>query len=663
MAKVLANIYDLLYPSPPALQDLAAIAIAAKLWHKRTIEILCDENSSEEDAIEYCYGPEISLRSDFPQLPSTILSIVEGYFDKLRFSDSGGSSENSVEDFLDIVCNFYGTIDNDKLAKLAMSSEEVSDVEKFKIACRFCLEDDIKRIWPSVSDSEDLNLDDDYFHFHSDPLVYYWVHRLRNQLHKTPLSDYGYAIIDGREIQMFNSNWSVVEYFWKSSKVADRKESAAYLLKHRGQIFCRYIFARLTEDELNTLMTERRDSFLCTLLNSNFRAGNSDDSIAGGCILAVWEYIKHKVSERDFICAVREIIKKQTVSLGDIWSDESFSYQFWNRTPDHLKQVAIQDVLLDRSLFVKNTPSCHRNNWLIRSVLADAPFEARSVFWNANWRVVLPGTKMEDLQQFLTLCCETESDIILFKNNNLSKYENVGQFCLEYLKKFSFDELNQYLNFCCVEKETISALQLELLTDYLNFLRGTCPPVNNLTKENNFIHHIHSLCAFIDDVYNDIDLAADFKTQVLLAPRTIELLARYVIENQLEEVMQFVLVDSFAVSEEATNNFKHLLVPSVVNLLSTGESLYFKFDNNGFESFMRWCFGSDDEISAFKRTVPVDEIVRNILNDQRNAQDYNDEEWRELYSDLGKFLEWVCSSPEEIAEFKKKFDGFEEYTK
>ncbi|XP_065209589.1 uncharacterized protein LOC135838017 [Planococcus citri] len=660
MAKVLNNIYDLLYPSPPALQDLAAIAIAAKMWHKRTIEILCDSNASDDDKAN-CFWSEVSLRSELPELPSTILSIVEGYFDKVRFSYSGYSRENSVETFHDIVCNFYGTIDNDKRAKLAMLSEEVSDVEKFKIACRFCLEDDIKRIWPSVSDSEDLNLDDDHLQFHRDPLLYYWVYRLRDQLHKIPLSDFGYATIDGKEIQIFDHNWSAVEYFWNRLKVADRKESAAHLLKHRGQIFCRYIFARLTEDELNTLMTERRDSFLCTILNSDFHALNSDDDIAGGCILAVWEYIKHKVSERDFICAVGEIIKNQAIPMGDIWSDESFSNEFWNCTPDHLKQVAIHDVLLDRSLFVKNNPSDHRNNWLIWSVLTDALFEARSAFWNANFHVVLPGTKMEDLQQFLTLCCETESDIILFKKNHMSKYENVGQVCLEYLKKFSFDELNQYLNFCCVEKETISALKLELLTDYLNFLHNNYPPMRRTGTENNIIGHIHSLCAFIDDVYNDIDLAADFKTQVLLAPRTIELLARYVIENHLEEVMPFV--DSFAVSEEAAINFKHVLVPSLVNLLSTGDLFYFKFDNDCFENFMRWCFGSDDEISAFKRTVPVDEIVRNLLEGQSYIQDCDYEDLCKFYSDLDKFLEWVFSSPEEVAEFKKKLDGFEEYTK
>ncbi|XP_065204226.1 uncharacterized protein LOC135834307 [Planococcus citri] len=659
MANVLANIYDLVFPSPPALRDIASIAVAAKLFRKTINE----NASTSSDASE-----AISVRCELPNLPATLLPIVQRYFDNIQYSWYNGPLDGTEDvNFDGIFCDFNGNINYDRVAKQAIFCEEISDVQKFKIACRYCLEDHIIQIWPSVS--EHFNLSD--IVFRDDPLLYYWICRLRNQLHKVPL-DYGYAAIDGNELECLNFyNWPPVEYFWNRLKVGNRIPSAVYLLRWNGHLFCRYILATLSEEELKTLITlttESGDSFMCTLLNSSFDPDYSWDNIRSLSILAGWEYVKHKVSHTDFICAVREIIKKQTEGSGGIWTDQNFSRDFWNTSADHLKQIAIQDVLLDQSLFIRRNVenrTIDRDNWLIWCVLKDAPLEARSTFWYKNWRIILPGTSTEDLQRFITLCCQNETEMLLFRKNNLSKYENISQICLQYLKTYEFEKLNEYCNFCYfeIEKQIVFASQLKLLTDYVNFLHNTDRVDYFGTID--LIKNIDSLSTFIENTCNDVDLAADFKNQILLAPRTMLLLARCVATNKIKEAMQFV--DLFAKSEQAAINFKLHIMPSLVNVLSTGAKLYFTFDTDSFASFVRWCLVSDDKISEFKRTVTIDEIVRNITQcEEQRVFDEGDgsvgpEHLIRLYSDLAKFLEWLFSSPEKIAEVKKKFDRFEQY--
>ncbi|XP_065204251.1 uncharacterized protein LOC135834327 [Planococcus citri] len=660
MANVLANIYDLVFPSPPALRDIASIAVAAKLFRKAI-----NENVSSDDDV----SEAISVRGELPYLPSTLLPIVERYFDNIEYSWDYRPVDGTEDvDFDAVICDFNGNINYDRVAKQAMFCEETSDVQKFEIACRYCLEDHIIQIWPSVSEHFDLN----DIVFRDDPLLYYWICRLRNQLHKVPL-DYGYVAIDGNELECLNFyNWTPVEYFWNRLKVGNRIPSAAYLLRCNGHVFCRHILATLSEEELKTLMTlttESGDSFMCTLLNTSFHPHYSCPNMRGLCILAAWEYVKHKVSHTDFICAVREIIKKQTEGSGSIWTDQNFSYDFWNTSADHLKQIAIQDVLLDQSLFIISNVeyrSIGRDNWLIWCVLKDAPLEARSTFWYKNWRIILPGTRTEDLQRFITLCCQNETEMLLFRKNNLSKYENISQVCLQYLKMYEFEKLNEYWNFCYfeIEKQIVFASQLKLLTDYVNFLHSTDGVDYGRTMY--LIKNINSLSTFIENTCNDVDLAADLKNQILLAPRTIVILARCVALSHIKEAMQFV--DLFAKSEQATINFKLHIMPSLVNVLSTGKDLHFTFDTDSFASFVRWCLVSDDKISEFKRTVTIDEIVRNITQyeEQRffvlGDGSFGRETLIRLYSDLAKFLEWLFSSPEKIAEVKKKFDGFEQYT-
>ncbi|XP_065202544.1 uncharacterized protein LOC135832929 [Planococcus citri] len=678
MAENSTDVYDFVFPSPPALQQLAAIAVAVKLWREQV-----GEHRVNNTLDKFGQESNISLDSVRPLLPSTILPIIENYTTYIQGSLCRYDYEyrrrqwllESLSKFDDIVCDVDGTINYDRTARRALLCEEISDVDKFEIACWYCLEDDIMRIWPSVSNLESLNLSDEdfsFFGFHNKSLLCYWISRLRNELHRIPIF-WPEKTIDEHLMEILVAdNWSSIRYFWRRLKKGEsRVANAWYLLERQTSIFCRYILAKLSEEELNALIAKTNDynGFMyCVFKKWSYYCRYYETDIATSCILTTWHYVRHKINSEEFIRIVEEIFSRQKYGEEEIPNDESFSREFWNDTPDHLKRWMFQVGLLERTFFEINNLSCAtvRDNWLLFAVLEEAPFEAKSSFWRENWRNILVSIKPTDLQRLMNLCLKNESDVNLFKNNNLSKYENISVNCSMLMDQSRWTELEEFLNFCCSEKETNLALRIKCLNSHLSTFQNTTDLIRLSRK---ILKNFLSFSTFVDDTYcSDLTLAADFKNRFLFSPGTMRNLSQCVARNKLEKVMKFV--DTFVMSEQAAVDFKeHHFLPAFVNILAT-ETYRFKFECDAFEKFMRWCFGSDDKIEKFKSTIPVEDILRRVAQDTDarilHAEDTSyqssfERDAKELYFNLHKFLQWIFSSPEEVAECEKKFCGFEEY--
>ncbi|XP_065202543.1 uncharacterized protein LOC135832928 [Planococcus citri] len=680
MAENSTDVYDFVFPSPPALQQLAAIAVAVKLWREQV-----GEHRLNNTLDKFGQESNISLDSVRPHLPSTILPIIENYTTYIqgslcRYDDEYRRRQwllESLSKFDDIVCDVDGTINYDRTARRALLCEEISDVYKFEIACLYCLEDDIMRIWPSVSNLESLNLSDDDFsfiEFHQNSLLCYWICRLRNELHRIPIFLPEKTIDEHLMEILVADNWSSIRYFWcRLKNVESRVANAWYLLERRTSIFCRYILAKLNEEELDALIAKANEHYgfmYCVFKKWYFRCGYYEIDKKRACVLTTWHFVRHKINTEEFIRIVDDIFSTQKYGEDEIEipNGEFFSREFWNDTPDHLKRWMFEVGLLERSFFEINNLSCAtvRDNWLLFAVLEEAPFEAKSSFWRENWRNILVSIKPTDLQRLMNLCMKNDSDVELFKKNNLSRYENISVNCSMLMDQSRWTELEEFLNFCCSEKETNLALRIKCLNSHLSTFQNT---TDHILMSRKILKNILQFSTFVDDTYcDDLILASDFKNRVLFSPGTMRNLSDCVAGNKLEKVMKFV--DTFVMSEQAAVDFKeHHFLPAFVNILAT-ETYRFKFEYDAFEKFMRWCFGSDDKIKEFKSTIPVEDILRRVAQDTdaslldaegMSYQSSQDRAARELYFNLHKFLQWVFSSSEEVAEFEKKFSGFEEH--
>ncbi|KAL6960080.1 hypothetical protein U1Q18_049603 [Sarracenia purpurea var. burkii] len=161
---------------------------------------------------------------------------------------------NDMNDILglfdDFVCDNNGTIHDVRTAKRMLLCDRISQQEKFQIACQYCFEDDIRQIWPSVSGQLDL----EKFDYSNQPLEYYWISRIINQLSR------------------------------KSRR------------KYRQRDFAKVILPMLSEEQLDRLVAEKeqkRKHLKQQFLQSNFRAER--------CIFYVFDHLGHCDAINEFI--------------------------------------------------------------------------------------------------------------------------------------------------------------------------------------------------------------------------------------------------------------------------------------------------------------------------------------------------------------------------
>ncbi|CAG7725327.1 unnamed protein product [Allacma fusca] len=218
MAEI-SNVYDP-EPAVPALKENSTIAIAFQVLRSE-VHKYRTKNELEN------FNPEelhTSLREKLPDLPTSIYDTIEEYVKKLGLSVENWLKEHYkrvlffhygrrnyvLYDFDDFVSDSAGGIDYVKTAERMVRCDRFNNAVKFKVACMYCFEDDVRRIWPSVWKEVGL----DQIQFDDCPQLYYWICRLSKQLDKIPLRQEDDSI-DGK---MFNacirSSGTSWEYFW-----------------------------------------------------------------------------------------------------------------------------------------------------------------------------------------------------------------------------------------------------------------------------------------------------------------------------------------------------------------------------------------------------------------------------------------------------------------
>ncbi|KAL6968943.1 hypothetical protein U1Q18_047113 [Sarracenia purpurea var. burkii] len=162
-----------------------------------------------------------------------------------------------LKHFLDFVCDFDGSIDYGKTAKRFVVCSGISDDVKFKMACYYCLEEQVLRIWPEVSSRMNKNEID----YCVQPMLYFWVCRLKNE---TPDVDFDTttSCIEELALQVLYENaaddiavWPAIEFFLNRLPSGIRSVHMCNLyspISHGGfeTLFFRFVLAKLNAAEL-----------------------------------------------------------------------------------------------------------------------------------------------------------------------------------------------------------------------------------------------------------------------------------------------------------------------------------------------------------------------------------------------------------------------------
>ncbi|XP_065213595.1 uncharacterized protein LOC135840818 isoform X2 [Planococcus citri] len=664
MAEDLTNVYDILFPSPPPLKEIAAISIALGLW-RQEINSHRIKNTLNQLNLEQ----DILSSDSLPRIPATIIPLIKIYIRRAGLSIRQWVDDHSIyhenlfrteifNDFTDFVGDFDGTIHYVRTARRLVQCDRIDNILRFKIACWYCFEDDIIRIWPSVSnDVKYTNVS-----FSSIPLPYYWICRLKNQLYKLPRSNSAGRSVE-EQIFRNSSNsshaWSLKEYFWNRFDVDSRMRIAKKPPVNFTKIFSRYLLAKFNELELDEFVKGAAYWFIAALLNCKssskliyVRASPNNDDFQSRALYfrAMWVLIKNRMDGRRIFRLIRRIARMLYSLMMSI--DTSVYCELWNTIPDNVKPEVIRSISEENSLFTQEysyygevgTHSSGLFNFLL-TMLSDASVEEKNQFWSKNWIRLINRLAITELNQLLSLCFnDDENKIIEFKTTSLTTLQSTRTRCSKLLNDLSFKELNEYLNFCYPDEQTRKTMCVSLLSEEfkLNYL--------NLGKVSPLLRD------FINDAYDDVNLATDFKTQLLFSPSLLSTFKNFIdsrTNNYLDFHHVLLAIDILAPSEQIARDFKKLhIYPIFERKLRGGFLLWFA--EGQFLNFLRECLGSDDEIASFKETLSMDEIVQRMIRTAMTASFivYGGPKYNSF---LEQLLEWYFNTPQALEEFKAKY--------
>ncbi|XP_065204015.1 uncharacterized protein LOC135834102 [Planococcus citri] len=648
MADSMSAVYDLAHPSHITLKEISSIVVVVELWRKEIDTYLENINiPGKFDLTEH-----IRLKDLIPDMPSKIYNQLSNYTTTFRKSiqkwvcyhrgkvyrtgctipyyNEGECFSEILSRFHDFAWDWNGAIDYVRTAKRMLRCDRFTLEEKFSIACLYCFEDDIKRIWPSVSTKIDLK----EFWFRDFPQLYYWTDELRIS---SAYSCYPYYS-DKNEILNLGTahNQSSLEYFWNLVPFAKRWITAILMYEKCVELFARFILPQLSDHQLEMFLTGHASSLIFNLLMCD----------SGRCIvLSTWMYIRNKISGDQFHELIMNLLLVE-VKDGLMGESVILCREIWYSAPRHIKQPVFDDLPFEETSFIRFRwtikPSKTRHMKLLVAVLHDATFEERSAFWHKHWPALVRGAVIEDLLEMTKLCFRNEDEIRLFKNDIMCEYESIKSYYKASLKEGCFDNLIEYLGFCSVDEQKRRQLKQRLLREDFG------------SKVNDQLYHAFKpLNKFINDAFASTDARVEFKYEFISCPTTEQFLIKCIRKGDFILPMEFV--DTFVSEQQVIVPLKSRLFDRFKEQLIDG---WFRtvqrMNTDHVRRILIWLLGDEDQVTRFKQSLPVDNIFRNIVKKRRARRAGGKRNG--FRGKLDNFLMWYFNEDgKKIDSFKRRF--------
>ncbi|XP_065204474.1 uncharacterized protein LOC135834500 isoform X11 [Planococcus citri] len=656
MTEMVSNVHDLIYPSPATLKEIACQALVIGLWRWGV------ENNVLDDFI---YRLDM-LKNLPPNMPSSIKRMIKVCSQTFISSVKEWSAYHHqkhifehedetgvVLNFYDFICDRDGFVHYISTAKRMMTCDRLSNDEKFKIACMYCFEDDIRRIWPSVSERQDLNV----VEFERNPELFYWICMLRNEPERIPNPDGD--PLDGFMLEMCESkHWSSIEYFWNRISPESRLSETISLSYCEDESFVRFILPKLTDQLLGSFVLERGVTLIHDLLirwNRKFY------------VLPTWMYIRHKMNKNKFTDLIGLFMQTETsgsyvpevtdyhpysavLEVEDWLSTENQTYsgcEIWRNSPDEWKRSTVRNILTQGHLFVRDaiTRKEYREISFLLTLLSDASFQDRNDFWKQNWRNLIVDTRGKDLHRIMKLCFKDENDIAKFKETCMSDYYSISSCCIRALGLGRFEQLNDILIFCCPDTQKRMDLRQRLL--------WSCISNESFVLELDDFSKLELMNTFINDTFDNAEVAVDFKNRIVSFCEFRTILYKCIHWNECSPDHLIHFIGTFVSNEEVTDRLKQRTLEHVRDCLLDRYLIQF-ISADDLQKILVWCLGSEEEVTAFKKSVlPMSDFFADDDNWRRFTP--LDVKMNDIEFCVTGFLKWYFRNPEEIGEFNRLF--------
>lgn len=639
----------------PSLEKMASFTVAIDLWNRSypynldVLKEMFSRNSTEQSfswdydkakyqlfdkIIKSVQNLPISVSSEISRLiRSELENIVKEIDVWMKYHQTRVffhcSNELWIAPLLSyIVWENSGHIDYMKTAieMLSNFSVELEAIEKYRIMCTFCLNEEIEKL-------KMLGFtDESKFEKESHPLIFYWNSIVRNKKPVFERPQNSNTISDESIMVTRVDNIHALRYFWKYLKPDEEVEKAIFIIGRHGLKYQDYVLRQLRTDQLDRLFDAIGSEIIINYINKWEYMENA---------WLIWLYLKERISKDEYV--------KLIVKLLDF--DNNFLLNVWKTTPDILRRF----VFSSDSKFLEFLSLCSEdyefdlasNVSTLIEFLKYLDGEVRrkiidntKINWSQVFEIVIRDNQETDLfDEFLYLCLSNETERAEIRNKWIS-LKFIKQHCVDLIYNKEWEPLDDFLS------------KFTLPIDATTFKKHVVMSKTSCKAYASFLL-FHYDCQLIDEIakyiFSEPKAIMNFKKKLFLSNITISIIFdKMMIYSQLDTVKRCIA--EVVKKEKLVEMVKKKFVQYCKKEKLTQFFLLRK--EMVLDEFLLWAFNNDlERIEEFKNAIDRDaaflEILEKIISSPKD--DYNDYS----FSIIDSFLFWCFDKNDvEVKKFK-----------
>ncbi|XP_065218147.1 uncharacterized protein LOC135844006 [Planococcus citri] len=644
----------------PSLQQMAYNQIAIAVWYRycstprqRDYGQIQLPDSIDRVELVNCHKLVRTL-----EMPTFMKEIMRKYLKRVReetisctrlfqyelFSENLQAYRIPQVDWEYFVWSPDGRINYKTTAIKMLHSGVLTEVQKFAIVSNFCLENEIticdlnhplmETFIPKVNRARD-------------PLLFYWICYLKNELHRIGPSFLRSADHHGRLHLIYKNknHCEAFDYFWNHLSAEDQVSFISGRLGRFERYRLHYsLFCKMSHDQLSNLLFHRPVGVILFFLNKI--------EMPEWAIMA-WKRCKHRISNEQFVNLLESVFDRWDNNPIPILRQEykmSVLLEIWNTASDHQKNYAARQAQLKETLV---HPILYYRKRLAPSSLK---FLLKFLsFTSAQFRknLILEGDPsfifyfdFNAVLKIFELCLPNSRGKVELKIERI-KYIIHPYFCKILYTVEEYDELNRRLI------RSIQNLNISSKDTLENFIESLAIVNKRGYNQTYYTSDLARLSKFVAKILH-VNVSTVLKMKESYFSRSFsansDLCERYGSLNELSKLIE----------QEFVHEHLQELKNRLAEKLQAASVYQWGWYLSGYEMFTHlfsWCFENEEEMRLqVKRFIPINDIICEFLEKIGFRIAY--------FNSLDRFVEWYCFGvEEEIVSFKLGLINDPEITK
>ncbi|XP_065215645.1 uncharacterized protein LOC135842227 isoform X1 [Planococcus citri] len=643
------------YLSPCTLREMAAVKMALLLWHRR----FSDYSLRHITSAKWIHAHKSFSTKDMFVIHPIIESQIDQYIDVVSSELENWLDYHLEKVFFDsdlheVISKCYGeivccgidcSISWHDTAKALLKSDRLTQMEKYRIACLYCLKNDIKRLWPLFWKKHHKGV----YNSILKPIVMYWNDLMLDEV-RTGMPKMPNVAVEKRLISSSSKyvrNWATVLYFLKRFSSFECTDQVISLIEYDVS-YAIHLVPELNDDQVRKVMIKRGVAIWYHF---------AKQSRYVRCALRVWSYIRHLISESEFYSMISLLMYSKAAEVREEGQQKirehtsTVLFEMWNTAPPHLRKFVVDnyaakvlDIMYDyKSEMLRIV---NRDARFLLALLSDTDFHFRNDLWLRNWSSMIFSIPPLYLDQLMIVCLEDPEKISKCKKDIVNGPQYIQKYCFLSIKEGCFEDIDDFLTVCSLPAEKKLEHKKELLRSF-RYNGHLVFELKTLKKWKAFSH-------YVDRVYQDDEFVKSYKKDMVFSSSVRDALNKELISGRLWYVDRFI--STFITTEDSVE-LKAKLMDRCQSNLAQGK--FYNFDRSNWQEFFEWCsVGNEQKISEFRSNLPIDRIFLVALKKSVKFVSMNDffRKWADDcdFVKLDSFLKWFFGTAEGVKCFKLK---------